>query len=197
MKSVNYIISLFFLTSVAHATSALEECAAKKLKDFRVKILVTIAEESRYLEKFRTDCAKTTMMTTQEKQEQARVAAEKAAKEKEIATKLASTAAPAVAPPAPVAAAAPPPPVTADGDQPKFVVGPCGTPEQCAAGTALTYNWTVPGQIAATTEMWMNGLDLAAGIGGTYEKPEDPCKDSNQGQLIALDLGTELVGVLV
>lgn len=103
-------------------------CAERKLKEFRIKTLVTIADEPKYLEKFTKYCAKDTVLTAQEKQEQARQAAEKAAKDKVTAPpKPAVVAAPP--PPAPKTTTAAPTPATTSAaatSQPVF--GGCGMP---------------------------------------------------------------------
>ncbi len=196
---VTLLSGLFFISSFAQSKTLLEICAERKLKEFRIKTLVTIADEPKYLEKFTKYCAKDTQMTTQEKQEQARQAAEKAAKDaKEKVTTPPKPAVVAAPPPAPKSTTAVAPPASASGSS-EAVFGGCGTTEQCASimrdARTPKYTWSSPGLQAYLGELWGNNFNQASGLGGTFEQPENPCNDSNQGQMIALDTGTDIVGV--
>lgn len=172
---------LFLISGTTSAKTLLENCTDNKLKEYKTKNQVTIREEPTLLRKFRAECAKTTFTTPAEKQA---LAAEAQAAEKEAKTVV--NPPPATTPVAPTSASA------------QVVFGGCGTEAQCAASmkeaSTPKYTWTTPGLQAHLGEQW--GISSEAfGVGGAFEQPENACNDTNQGQIIGIDLGTEVIGV--
>lgn len=202
---------LIFGAATSNAKSLLENCTDNKLKEYKIKNLVTIKEEPALLRKFRADCAKTTFTTPTEKQALAAEAqaaerqalADKDAKAKEAKEKV-EVKPIAPAPAAKSASTAPPAATTAGAASAPStgnwaVIGGCGTPAQCEAymreANTPKYKWSSPALQAYLGELWGNSLEQAYGLGGTFEQPESACSDSNQGQIIGLDLGTEVVAI--
>lgn len=215
MKHLTVILPvvLLLLSTKANAKSLLDNCVDNKLKEYKTKNMVTIAEEPALIRKLRAECAKYTFTTSAEKQAlaaEAQAADRQAKADKEAKDKAAAAAKPPAptAKPTPVAAPAPAPTsspgaapaaTSAAGADPGFTFGPCGSPAECAAlmkeATTPKYTWSSPGLQAYMGELWGNNMSYAHGLGGTFEQPENSCKESNQGQIIGLDIGTEVVAV--
>lgn len=190
---------LLLLTVNASARSLLDICVDAKLKEYKIKKMVTIAEEPTLVRKFRTECAKYTFITPTERQAlaaEAQAAERQATLDKEAKDKVVGK------PPSPTPIAArPPAPVatSAASAEPVWASGACGSEAECAAlmkeSRTPKYTWSSPGLQAYMGELWGNNFSYAHGLGGTFEQPENPCKESNQGQLIGLDLGYEVIAV--
>lgn len=76
-----------------------------------------------------------------------------------------------------------------------FVVGGCGTPEQCEAYMAEAakpkYGWQSPRPFMNAP---INKMDfMTSEDGHKYELPTGACGPDNQGELVAIDYGTETV----
>lgn len=207
MKNLTAILPviIFLVSGTAFSKTLLENCAANKLKEYKIKNLVAISEEAGLLRRFRAECAKYTFTTPSEKQTLAAEAqaAERQARldkeAKDTKDKKAAIANPPVTKqqvPTPSAVVTPAPVATGSS---QAVIGGCGSPEQCAAymkeASTPKYTWSSPGLQVYLGELWGNSFDYYYGLGGTFEQPKDACNESNQGKLIGLDLGTEVIAV--
>lgn len=203
--SFAFLFVVLSISLTSHSESVpvktpLEICAEKKLKDFRVRNLVSVADEPVYLDKFKQACAKEQMAANQDKQVKDAVARAEKEEKKVVAapTKPASADQTTTSAGKPVFGPVPSQSSSGSGSG-GFVIGGCGTPEQCAAYMAEAntpkYTWSSPGLQAYLGELWGNNFNYAHGLGGTYEQPENACNEKNQGEMIALDTGTELVAV--
>ena len=203
---------LFVFSSSAQTRTLLEVCTEKKMKDYKAKNLVPLADEKKLMDKFMIDCSKTTFTTAAEKQKIATLlqAAERERIDREAKEKLAKVA----PPPKPITppASPTPPPTASFGPAATPTAGPtttwapgqpvfggCGTQAQCEAymreANTPKYTWSSPGLQVYLGELWGNSFNYASGLGGTFEQPKDMCNPSNQGQIIALDIGTEVIAV--
>lgn len=90
----------------------------------------------------------------------------------------------------------PPAAATSAGSSPsRAVIGGCGTPEQCEAYMAEAakpkYGWQSPRPFMYGP---INKMDfMTSEDGHRYELPTGACGPSNQGELMAIDYGTETV----
>lgn len=214
MNFINYavLVVAFSISLPSHSESIpvpvapalktpLEICAEKKLKDFRVRTLVSKADEPLFLEKFKQECAKEKNLASIN--QQALDAAARAEKDKKVvatapskpASADSSTSAnsgvkPVVGPTASAGSSS-----STGGSTGQVVFGGCGNAEQCAATMAEAYKekfvWSAPGLQAYLGELWGNNLNTWS-FGSTFEQPNSPCSDKNKGEIIALDMGTEL-----
>ena len=129
------LVIMFLISGNVSAKSLLENCSDKKLKDYKIKNLVTIAEEGGLMRKFRAECAKYTFTTPQEKQAlaaEAQAAERQAKLDKEAKEKKEAAAkAPVTKPPVAIAPVAKPQvavaPVSAGSGSSQPVFGGCGT----------------------------------------------------------------------
>lgn len=178
--------------------SPLQICAEKKLKEFRKRTLVTVADEPLYMDKFKQECAREKAIANQDLQ--ALDAAKQAEKDKKVVTAPAKPASadqsssstkPAVSGPS----SSPSPSSSSSSGTGQFVFGGCGNAEQCAAhmaeATREKFVWSSPGLQAYLGELWGNNLNTWS-FGSTFEQPDSPCSDKNKGEIVALDMGTEL-----
>ncbi|MBY0553330.1 hypothetical protein K2P97_02295 [bacterium] len=215
MNFINYAVLLvtFFTSLPSHSESIpssqapilktpLQICAEKKLKDFRVRNLVSKADEPLFLEKFKQECSKE--KNSASINQQLIDAASRAEQERKKNAAVTTPAKPASADQSSAANSGVKPVVgptasggssTSSAGSGQAVFGGCGNAEQCAATMAEAnrekFVWSAPGLQAYLGELWGNNLNTWS-FGSTFEQPDSPCSDKNKGEIIALDMGTEL-----